>query len=112
MAQVVVLFVVNHVVVTGEQDVGQTLGNDGAARMIDDEAFAHQPAHRDAILEERVHPRIGMRIIGRGRAVDGVAARVRSHGHDAHAIGHAPINRLQVLVIKGFDQQDGRYGFD
>ena len=80
----------------GEDDVGEALGNDGAAGVVDDEAFAHEPAHGDAVLEERVHPRIGVRVVGRGGAVDRVAAGVRGHGHDAHAVGQAAVDRLQA----------------
>ena len=80
--------------------------------MIDDEALAHQPAHGDAVLEERVHPRIGVRIVGRGRAVDGVAAGVRGHGHHAHAVGQAAIDGLQVLVVEGLGQQHRGDGLD
>ena len=80
--------------------------------MIDDEALAHQPAHGDAVLEERVHPRIRMRIVRRSRAVDGVAAGVRGHGHHAHAVGQAPVDGLQVLVVEGLGQQHRGNGFD
>ena len=64
--QVIVLFLVNHVRVASQDDVGNALRQHRAPRVVHDEAFAHQPAHRDAILEERVHPRIGMRVVGRG----------------------------------------------
>ncbi len=80
--------------------------------MVDDEAFAHEPAHGDAVLEERVHPRIGMRVVGRGRAVDGVAAGVRGHGHHAHAVGQAAVDGLQALVVEGLGEQDGGDGLD
>ena len=80
--------------------------------MIDDEALAHEPAHGDAVLEERVHPRIGVRVVGRGGAVDRVAAGVRGHGHDAHAVGEAAIDGLQALVVEGLGEQDGGDGLD
>ena len=79
-----------------------------APRVIDDEALAHQPAHRDAVLEQRVHPRIRMRIVRRSRAVDRVAAGVRGHGHHAHAVGQASVDGLQVLVVEGLGQQHRR----
>ena len=80
--------------------------------MVDDEALAHEPADGDAVLEERVHPRIGMRVVGRGGAVDGVAAGVRGHGHHAHAVGQAAVDGLQVLVVEGLSEQDRGDGFD
>ena len=76
--------------------------------MIDNEAFPHQPSDRDAVLEERVHPGIGVRIVGRCGPVNRVAAGVCSHGHDAHAIGEAPVDCLQAFVIESLLQQDGR----
>ena len=99
-------------VVAREEDVGEALGNDGAAGVVDDEALAHEPADGDAVLEERVHPRVGVRVVGRGGAVDGVAAGVCGHGHDAHAVGEAAIDGLQVLVVEGLGEQDGGDGFD
>ena len=39
-----------------------------------------------------------MRIVRRRRAVDRVAAGVRGHRHDGHAVGGAAVDRLQVLV--------------
>ena len=75
--------------------------------MVDDEAFAEEPADGDAVLEERVHPRIGMRVVGRRRAVDGVAAGVRSHRHHRHAVGEASVDRLEVLVVERLLPQDG-----
>ena len=53
-----------------------------------------------------------MRIVGRGGTVDGVAAGVCGHGHDAHAVGEAAIDRLQVLVVEGLGEQDGGDGLD
>ena len=87
------------------------LRNDRAPRMIDDEALAHQPAHGHAVLEQRVHPRIGMRIVRRGRSVHRVAAGVRGHRHHAHAVGQASVHRLQVLVVEGLGQQHRGDGF-
>ena len=95
-----------------EDDVGEALGDDGAAGVVDDEALAHEPAHGDAVLEERVHPRIGVRVVGRGGAVDGVAAGVGGHGHDGHAVGEAAVDGLQVLVVEGLGEQDGGDGLD
>ncbi len=98
--------------VAGEEDVGEALGDDGAAGVIDDEALAHEPADGDAVLEERVHPRVGVGVVGRGGTVDGVAAGVGGHGHDAHAVGQAAIDGLQVLVVEGLGEQDSGDGFD
>ena len=53
-----------------------------------------------------------MRIVGRSRAVDRVATRVRSHGHHAHAVGQASVDGLQVLVVEGFSEQNRGEGFD
>ena len=80
--------------------------------MVDDEALAHEPAHRDAVLKERVHPRVGVGIVRRGGTVDGVAAGVRGHGHNAHAVGQAAVHRLQVLVVEGFSQQHRGHGLN
>jgi len=96
----------------GENDVGQALGNDRAAGVVNDEALAHEPAHRDAILEQRVHPRIRMRVIGRRRSIDRVAAGVGSHGHDTHAIGQAAVDGLQALVVESLGEQHGGDSLD
>ena len=53
-----------------------------------------------------------MRIVGRGRAVDRVAAGVRGHGHHAHAVGQAAVDGLQVLVVEGLGEQHGGDGLD
>ena len=98
--------------VAGEEDVGQALGDDGAAGVVDDEALAHEPANGDAVLEEGVHPGIGVGVVGRGGAVDGVAAGVGGHGHDGHAVGEAAVDGLEVLVVEGLGEQDGGDGFD
>src|SRR5206468_3767860 len=87
-------------------------GNDGTASVVDDEALAHEPAYGDAVLEERVHPWIGMRVVGRGGAVHGIAAGVRGHGHYAHAIGEASVDGLEALVIEGFSEQHSDDGFN
>ena len=73
-------------------------GIDRPAAVIDDEALAEEPADRDAVLEERVHPRIRVRVVGRRRTVDGVAAGVRRHGHDRHAVGEAAVDRPGGLL--------------
>ena len=80
--------------------------------MVDDEAFAHEPADGDAVLEERVHPRIGVRVVRRGGAVDGVATGVRGHGHHGHAVGEASVDGLQALVVEGLGEQNRGEGFD
>ena len=112
VAEVVIGFLVDHVFIFGEEDVGEALGNDGAARVVDDEALTHEPADGDAVLEERVHPRIGVGVVGRCGAVDGVAAGVRGHGHDGHAVGQATVDGLEALVVEGLGEQDGGDGFN
>jgi hypothetical protein len=107
---VVVLLLVDDVLIAGEEDVGEALGEDGAAGVVDDEAFAHEPADGDAVLEERVHPRVGVGVVGRGGTVDGVAAGVGGHGHDGHSIGQAAVDGLQALVVEGLSEQDGGDG--
>ena len=102
-----VIRVGHDVVLAVEQRVGQALGHDRTAGVIDDQRFAQQPANRRAVLEERIHPRIRMRIGGRRGAVDGVAAGARAHEHDAHAVGAAAIDGLQVAVIEGVLAQHG-----
>ena len=37
---------------------------------------------------------------------------MRGHGHDAHAVGEAAIDGLQVFVVEGLGEQDGGDGFD
>ena len=49
-----------------EDEVGETLGKNGALGVVDDEAFPDESADGDAVLEERVHPRIGVRVVGSG----------------------------------------------
>ena len=61
-----------------QQRIGQPLRDHRPAAVVDDEALAEQPADGDAVLEERVHPRIRMRVVRRRRAVDRVAAGVRA----------------------------------
>ena len=112
VGEVVILLVVDDVLVAGEEDVGEALGDNGAAGVVDDEALAHEPADGDAVLEERVHPRVGVGVVGRGRTVDGVAAGVGGHGHDGHAVGEAAIDGLKILVVEGFGEQDGGDGLD
>ena len=37
---------------------------------------------------------------------------MRSHGHDAHAVGEASVNRLKALVVEGLGEQHSGDGFD
>ena len=94
------------------QRIGQPFRNDRSAAVIDDEAFAQEPADGDAVLEQRVHPGIRMRVVRRRRAVDGVAAGVRRHGHHRHAVGEPAVDGLQVLVVERLLPHDGGHGAD
>jgi hypothetical protein len=107
-----VVLAVADAALAGEEDVGEALGEDGAAGVVDDEALAHEPAHGDAVLEEGVHPGIGVGVVGGGGPVYGVAAGVRGHGHDGHAIGEAAVDGLQRLVVEGLSEQNGGDGLD
>ena len=80
--------------------------------MIHDERFAQQPANRGAVLEQRIHPGIRMRIGGRRRAVDRITAGARAHEHDAHAVGLAAIDGLQFAMIERVLPHDGDDAFD
>ncbi len=80
--------------------------------MVDDEALAHEPAYGDAVLEERVHPGVGVGVVGGGGTVDGVAAGVGGHGHDGHAVGEAAVDGLEIFVVEGLGEQDGGDGFN
>src|SRR5208282_852897 len=84
---------------------------DGATAVIDDKALAEQPADGDAVLEERVHPGIRMWVVWRSRAVDRVAARMRGHRHNAHAVRKPAVNCLKLLVIEGLLPHDAGEGF-
>src|SRR5580765_4583437 len=53
-----------------------------------------------------------MRIGWRCRAVDGIATSARPHEHDAHAIGMAAIDRLQVAMIECVLAQDCDHALD
>src|SRR5208282_1080246 len=85
-------------------------GDDGATAVIDDEAFAQQPADGDAVLEERVHPGIRMWVVRWSRAVDRVAARMRSHRHNTHAVRKPAVNRLEIFVVEGLLPHDAGEG--
>src|SRR5271165_5422380 len=50
----------------------------------------------------------GWGLFRRGGAIDGAAARVSRHRHDAHAVGQAAVERLQFLVVEGFLPHHGR----
>ena len=95
-----------------QQHVRQPLGDDRSPAVIDDEALAEQPADGDAVLEQRVHPRIRMRVVRRRRAVDRVAAGVRRHRHHGHAVGEPAVDRLQILVIERLLPHHGRQRVD
>ena len=53
-----------------------------------------------------------MRVGRWGGAVHGVAAGVRAHVHDAHAIRVATVDRLQVAVVEGVLPHHGAQGVD
>ncbi len=53
-----------------------------------------------------------MRVVGRRRTVDGVAAGVRGHGHHGHAVCKPAIDGLEIHVIERFLQQHGSNGVD
>ena len=75
--------------------------------MVHDEALADQPADRDAVLEQRVHPRIRVRVVRWRRSINRVAAGVRRHRHHRHAVGQPPVDRLEILVIERLLPHDG-----
>ena len=62
--------------------------------------------------EERVHPGIGVRIVRRSRAEDGIAAGVGRHRHDGHPVGVETIHGLQIPVIEGLIAKHEHQGFD
>ena len=80
--------------------------------MIHDEALADQPADRRAVLEQRVHPGIGMRVVRRRGAVDRVAAGVCGHRHHRLPVRQPPVERLQLLVVERLLPHDGGQGTD
>ena len=57
--------------------------------------------HLHAKPEEGIHPRIGMGIGGWRGAIDRVATGAGAHEHDAHAVGLAAVDGLQVPMIEG-----------
>ena len=95
-----------------EQRIRQSLGHYGAAGVIDDRRLAHHPADGRAVLEERVHPRIRMRIARRRGAVNCVATGVRAHVHHAHAVGVPSVNRLHVAMIERILPHHGAKGIN
>ena len=95
-----ILGLAGHVAFAREQRIGQSLGRHGTARVIDNRRLADEPTDGRAVLKQRVHPRIRMRIGRRRGAVNGVAAGVRAHVHDAHAVGVAAVDGLHVAMIK------------
>ena len=101
-----------HVAFAREQRVGQPLGRHRTARVIDNRRLADEPTDGRAVLEQRVHPRIRMRIGRRRRAVNRVAAGVRAHVHDAHAVGVAAVDGLHVAMIKRVLPHHGAEGVD
>ncbi len=101
------VFGVGHDVgIASQQVVAESLRRDRAAGMIDDEGFAQQPADGGAVLEQGIHPGIGVRVGRRRGAIDGVAARAGAHEHHGHAVGVTSVDGLQVLVIVGVLAQD------
>ena len=97
----------HHVLVAGEEGVGEPLGDDRPAGVVLDERLAEEPRDRGAVLEERVHPRVGVRVVRRRRPEDGVAAGVGAHRHDRHAVREPPVDRLQLAVVPRLLREDG-----
>ena len=96
----------DHALVARHQHVQEALGDDRPARVVDHEALAEQPSDGDPVLEERVHPRIRVGVVRRGRSVDRVAPRVGRHRHHRHPVGETSVDRLQVLVVERFLPED------
>ena len=85
---------------TIEKAIDEPLGHDRPLRMVHDETLTDQPGHGGAVLEQRVHPWVRMRVVRRCRAVDGVAPGVRTHRHRSHPVRQGSLDGLEIPVVE------------
>ena len=111
VGEVVVALLVDHVVPL-EDPSREPFWNHRPPCVVVDEALADQPADRRAVLEEGVHPGVGVGVVGRRRSVDRVAARVRRHRHDGLPVREPAVQRLQLLVVERLLPHDCGDGVD
>ena len=95
-----------------QECVHQPLGQNRPAGMVHDHGFPEGPSQSRAVLEEAVHPRIGVRVVGMSGAVHRVTTGGAAHHHHAHSVGVTSVHRPEVPVVKGFLPQNQIQGFD